>query len=63
MAALYFINQSKWDEAELHLQKAIELAKTVGNLKCVEESSVFLGGIYYFKGDLAKSTHATQQVR
>jgi len=61
MAALYFINQSKWDEAELHLQKAIELAKTVGNLKCVEESSVFLGGIYYFKGDLAKSTHATQQ--
>jgi len=57
---MYYIGIAEWEKAEERLQKAMEMAKTIGNLKAYEESAVFLGTCYFHSGNLHKSVQVTQ---
>jgi len=48
--------RADFTKAEEHLVKALEAAKTVGDLKSLEQSQVFLAMVYFLRGDLVQST-------
>jgi len=61
MSGLYYCGIAKWDNGEEALKRAIEAAKTVGDLRTYEECTLHLGTIYYFRGDLKKTCEFTDE--
>lgn len=58
---MYYSGNSRWKESEERFKSAIEAARTVGNLRNVEESMIFLGTCYYHRGKLQKAVSTTAE--
>jgi uncharacterized protein HemY len=55
ISGMIFCGEAKWQQAEESLEKAISYGKTVGDLKSVEQSLIYLGHLRYLKGEIDKS--------
>jgi len=61
MQGMLFAGQAEWNKAIDSFTKAIEAAKTVGDLRTFEESVVFLATVFYLQGDMQQSFTKTKE--
>eukprot|EP01119_Soliformovum_irregulare_P011079 TRINITY_DN2752_c0_g1_i4.p1 TRINITY_DN2752_c0_g1~~TRINITY_DN2752_c0_g1_i4.p1 ORF type:complete len:1020 (-),score=406.21 TRINITY_DN2752_c0_g1_i4:7-3066(-) len=60
-AGMVHASMAKWDDSLASFNLAIDAAKTVGDLRSWEESTVLAGTVKYLQGDLAESVRMTKE--
>ena len=60
LSGIIYAGLAKWDQATSAFEKAIDAAKTVGDLKSLEESTLFAGTVHFLKGDIQRSVKLNQ---
>lgn len=60
ICGIVYAGQAQWAQAKTAFEKAVDAARTVGDLKSLEESSLLLGTAYYMQGDVQQSIKVSQ---